>query len=68
MLRLAAMSRLSQRPPGNSRFAGFLPDSKDIQRVEIAESPVKCAFRGVCPHPVLRVESKNDSDTTISHS
>ena len=24
---------------------------KDIQRVEIAENPVKCAFRGVCPPP-----------------
>ena len=36
-------------PPGNSRLAGLLPDSNVIQRVEIAESPVKCAFCGVCP-------------------
>ena len=47
----AAMPRLFQRLPGNSRFAVFLPDSKDIQRVEIAESSVKRAFRGVCPPP-----------------
>ena len=43
----AAMPRSLQRPPGNSRFAGLLPDSEVIQRVEIAESPVKRAFRGV---------------------
>ena len=47
------LPRPFQCPPGNSRFAGFLPDSKDIQRVEIAESPVKRVFRGVCPHPFL---------------
>ena len=45
----AAMPRLFQRQPGNSRFAGLLPDSEVIQRVEIAESPVKRAFRGVNP-------------------
>ena len=39
-------------PPGNSRFAGLLLDSKVIQRVEIAESPVKRTFRGVRPPPV----------------
>ena len=54
----AAMPRLLQRPPGNSRFAGLLPDSEVIQRVEIVESPVKRALRGVCPHPVL-VKSTN---------
>ena len=43
------MPRLFQRPPGNSRFVGPLPDSEIILRVEIAESPVKCAFCGVCP-------------------
>ena len=37
--------RLSQRPTGNSRSAGFRPDSEVIQRVEIAGSPVKRAFR-----------------------
>ena len=41
--------RLSQRPTGNSRSAGLLPDFEVIQRVEIAERPVKRAFRGVCP-------------------
>ena len=35
----------------NSRFAGLLPDSEVIQRVETAESPAKHAFRGVCPPP-----------------
>ena len=40
------------RPPGNSRFAWFLPASEVIQRVEIAESPVKRAFCGVRPPPV----------------
>ena len=30
--RAAAMPRLLRSSPGNSRFAGFLPDSKDIQR------------------------------------
>ena len=49
----ADLPRPFQRPPGYSRFAGLLLDSKVIQRVEIAESPVKRAFRGVCPHPVL---------------
>ena len=43
--------RLSQRPTGNSRSAGFRPDSEVIQRVEIAGSPVKRAFRGVRPSP-----------------
>ena len=47
------LPRLFQRPPGNSRFAGLLPDFEVIQRVEIAESPVKRVFRGVCPHPFL---------------
>ena len=42
-----AMPRHFQLPTGNSRFAGFLPDSKVIQRAEIAGSPVKRAFRGV---------------------
>ena len=42
----AAMPRPFQLPTGNSRFAGLLPDSEVIQRVEIAESPVKRAFRG----------------------
>ena len=51
----AAIPRLFQRPPGNSRFAGYLLDSKVIQRVEIAKSPVKRAFRGVCPSSVLAV-------------
>jgi hypothetical protein len=46
-----AMPRPFQHPPGNSRFALFLPASEVSQRVEIAESPVKCAFRGVRPHP-----------------
>ena len=32
--------------------ARFLPASEVIQRVEIAESPVKRAFRGVRPPPV----------------
>ena len=39
-----------QSPPCNSRLAWFLPASEVIQRVEIAESHVKRAFRGV-PHP-----------------
>jgi hypothetical protein len=39
-------------PPGNSRFAGLLPDSEVILVVDIAEIPEKRAFRGVCPHPV----------------
>ena len=43
----ADLSRPFQRPPENSRFAGFLLDSEVIQRVEIAESSVKRAFRGV---------------------
>ena len=53
-LRLAYGSgdmRPFHRPPGNSRFAGLRPDSKVILRVEIAESSVKRAFRGVCPPP-----------------
>ena len=45
----AAPQRPFHRPPGNSRLAGLLPDSNVIQRVEIAESSVKRAFRGVCP-------------------
>jgi len=44
-----AMTRLFQRQPGSSSFAWFLPASKVIQKVEITESPVKRAFRGVCP-------------------
>ena len=36
-------------PRPTQPFAGLLPDSKVIQRVEIAESPVKRAFRGACP-------------------
>jgi hypothetical protein len=44
----AAMPRLSKSPPESIRFAGLLPDSEVIQRVKIAESPVKRAFRGVC--------------------
>jgi len=51
----AATQRLFQRQPGNSRSAGLLPDSEVIQRVEIAESSVKRAFRGVCPSSVLAV-------------
>ena len=46
----AAMPRLSKSPPESIRFAGLLPDSEVIQRIEIAESPVKRAFRGVCPY------------------
>ena len=46
----AAMPRLSKSPPESLRFAGLLPDSEVIQRVEIAESPVKRAFRGVRPY------------------
>ena len=42
-----------QPPLRNSRFAWFLPASEVIQRVEIAKSPVKRAFRGVCPPPCL---------------
>ena len=34
-------------PARKQPSAGFLPDSEVIQRVEIAESPVKRAFRGV---------------------
>ena len=45
----ADLSRPFQRPPGNSRVAWLLLDSEVIQRVEIAESPVKRAFRGACP-------------------
>ena len=48
-----AMTRLFQRQPGNSRVAWPLPDSEVIQRVEIAESPVKRAFCGVCPPSFL---------------
>lgn len=48
----ADLPRLFQRPPGKSRFAWPLPASEVIQRVEIAESPVKRAFRGVRPPPV----------------
>ena len=48
----ADLPRLFQHPPGNSRFAWFLPASEVIQRVEIAESPVKRAFRRVRPPPV----------------
>ena len=46
---LVTKPRLFQRPPGNSRFAGFLPDFEVILVVDIAESPVKRTFRGV-PH------------------
>jgi len=52
-LRLGGYAPVSA-PARNKRFAGLLPDSKDIQRVEIAEKPVKCAFRGVRPPPDLR--------------
>ena len=45
----APMPRLLRSSPGNSRVAWPLPGSEVIQRVEIAESPVKCAFCGVCP-------------------
>ena len=48
----AAMLRPFQLPTGNSRSAGLLPDSEVIQRVKIAESPVKRAFRGVRPPSV----------------
>jgi len=54
----ADLPRPFLRPPGNSRFAGLLPDSEVIQRVEIAESPVKRAFRGVCPPPDLKLRRK----------
>ena len=47
-----AMTRLFQRQPGNSRFAGLLPDSEVILVVDIAEIPEKRAFRGVCPSSV----------------
>jgi len=47
----ADLPRPFQRPPGNSRFAWPLSDSEVSQRVEIAESPVKRAFRGVRPPP-----------------
>jgi len=40
-------------PAREQPFAGLLPDSEVIQRVEIAESPVKRTFRGVCPPSVL---------------
>ena len=59
----ADLPRHFQRPPGNSRFAGYLLDSEVIQRGGIAESPVKCAFRGVCPSPIRRArgsESRSD--------
>ena len=46
------LPRLSKSPPESIRLAGLLPDSNVIQRVEIAESPVKRAFRGVRPPPV----------------
>ena len=36
-----------QSPPCNSRVAGLLPNSEVIQRVKIAENPVKRAFHGV---------------------
>ena len=49
---LVTKPRLFQRQPGNSRFAGLLPDSEVILVVDIAENPEKRAFRGVCPHPV----------------
>ena len=49
------LPRLSKSPPGNSRFAGPLPDSEVIQRVEIAGNPEKRALRGVCPSSVLAV-------------
>ena len=39
---------------GNSRFAGFLPDSEVILVVDIAEIPEKRAFRGVCHSSVNR--------------
>ena len=57
----ATTPHLFHNPPRNSSFAGFLPDSKDNLRVEIAENPVKCAFRGVCPHQV-----HSDSTTTTT--
>ena len=60
-----ASSRLFHRPPGNSHFAGLLPDSEVVQRVEIAESPVKRAFRGVCPHPVLPYPTANSQAYTV---
>ena len=47
------MPRLFHRPPGNSRFAGLLPDSEVILVVDIAEIPEKRAFRGICPHPLF---------------
>ena len=53
---LVTKPRLFQRPPGNSRFARFLPASEVIQRAEIAESPVKRAFRGARPHPIHAFE------------
>ena len=46
-LHAADLPRLFQRPPGNSRVAWLLLDSKVIQRVEIAEIPEKRAFRGI---------------------
>ena len=48
-LSLSSFAAALQLPPGNSRFAGLLLDSEVIQRVEIAESPVNRAFRGVRP-------------------
>ena len=38
------LPRLSKSPPESIRLAGLLPDSNVIQRVEIAESPVKRAY------------------------
>ena len=55
----AAMPRLFQRPPCNSRLARFLPASEVIQRVEIAESPVKRTFHGIRPHPFNPPSSLN---------
>ena len=40
-------------PDRKQPFAGLLPDSEVIQRIELAESSVKHAFRGVCPPPDL---------------
>ena len=55
------LPRLSKSPPGNSRLAGLLPDPEVIQRVEIAESPVKRAFRGVRPHPFSSLRCRSPS-------
>ena len=46
----------------HSRIAGILPDSVVIQRVEIAESPVKRAFRGVCPSSIHIFDAKSVND------